>query len=204
MSEQQQLVPTEQQPVQPTQPNRSDVEYAVNMRNAEILSQSTIVPKEFKGNPPNCFIALGLAKRMNMNPFMVMQNVVIVNGRPSWPSQFIIATINSSGRFDDILKFDIKGSGDTLECRAYTDRNGEKLVGTLVTMAMAKGEGWLSKDGSKWRTMPELMIQYRAATFFGRLYCPDLLNGMYATEEVEDIEHRTVRSSPVQKKAGTA
>lgn len=209
MSEQQtQMVPVqpEQRPaeVRIDKPSRADAEYAVNMRNAEILASSDLVPKQFKNNPPNCFIALGLAKRMDMNPFMVMQNIVIVNGKPSWPGQFIIATINASGRFDDILKYDVKGNGDTLECRAYAQRNGETLIGPTVTMAMAKAEGWLSKDGSKWRTMPELMIQYRSATFFGRLYCPDLLNGMYSTEEVEDVEGapKTVRRSPVQRRGG--
>lgn len=206
MSEQQQqMIPAQTQPPvqQPVKPY-IEMEHPVNLKSAELLASSNIVPAQFQNNPANCFIALGIAKRMNINPFMVMQNVVIVKGRPTWPAQFIIATINSSGRFDDILKFDIKGSGDTLECRAYTSRNGETLIGPTVTMNMAKGEGWLAKDGSKWRTMPELMIQYRSATFFGRLYCPDLLNGMYSTEEVEDIdgEKKQIRRSPIQGKAG--
>ena len=206
MSEQQ----TEQAPnnvpqVQKPVPIMQDNDYPVNLNSARLLADSTIVPKQFQGNPANCFVALGLAKRMGMNPFMVMQNVVIVNGRPSWPSQFIIATINSSGRFDDILKYEIQGSGESLQCRAYTKYNGELIYGTTVTMAMAKAEGWLASNGSKWRTMPELMIQYRSATFFGRLFCPDLLNGMYTTEEVEDIDgtHKKIRRSPVQGKAGT-
>lgn len=207
MSEQQQLAPVtpEQLPAKQEQ-LRQENEYPVNLNSARLLAESTIVPKQFQGNVSNCFIALGLAKRMGMNPFMVMQNVVIVNGRPTWPGQFIIATINASGRFDDILKFEATGAGDTLECKAYTTRNGEKIVGPTISMAMAKGEGWLAKDGSKWRTMPELMIKYRSATFFGRLYCPDLLNGMYSTEEVEDVDgtHRSVKRSPLQRKAGQA
>lgn len=204
MSEQQQQMVPAQQPAPPPVKPFNEMEFPVNLKSAEILASSNIVPTQFQGNPANCFIALGIAKRMNINPFMVMQNVVIVKGRPTWPAQFIIATINSSGRFDDILKFDLKGSGDTLECRAYTSRNGEPLYGPTITMAMAKGEGWLAKDGSKWRTMPELMIQYRSASFFGRLYCPDLLNGMYSTEEVEDMdgEKKQIRRSPIQGKAG--
>jgi hypothetical protein len=55
---------------------------------------------------------------------------------------------------------------------------------------MAKAEGWFAKNGSKWKTMPELMLRYRAAAFFGRLYAPDVLNGMHATEEAEDIGDR--------------
>jgi hypothetical protein len=52
---------------------------------------------------------------------------------------------------------------------------------------MAKAEGWLTKTGSKWITMPELMLKYRAAAFFGRLYAPEVLMGMQTSEEVIDI-----------------
>jgi hypothetical protein len=52
---------------------------------------------------------------------------------------------------------------------------------------MAKAEGWFGKNGSKWKTMPDLMLRYRAATFFGRLYCPELLMGMKVQEEVIDV-----------------
>ena len=56
-------------------------------------------------------------------------------------------------------------------------------------MQMAKEEGWLTKSGSKWKTMPDLMIRYRAAAFFGRLYAPDIIMGMQASDEIEDISH---------------
>ncbi len=66
---------------------------------------------------------------------------------------------------------------------------GETLEGPVVTMDMAKAEGWLDKAGSKWKTMPELMMRYRAAAFFGRLYAPEITMGMHSTEEVIDIQH---------------
>ncbi len=53
---------------------------------------------------------------------------------------------------------------------------------------MAEAEGWSKKSGSKWKTMPELMLSYRAATFFGRMYCPDLLMGMQTQDELQDIK----------------
>ena len=56
-------------------------------------------------------------------------------------------------------------------------------------MAMANAEGWVSKAGSKWKTMPELMMRYRAAAFFGRLYAPEITMGMHSVEEVVDIQH---------------
>src|SRR5690606_28728464 len=57
---------------------------------------------------------------------------------------------------------------------------------------MAHAEGWVSKNGSKWKTMPELMIRYRAAAFFGRLYAPEITMGMHTQEEVMDIPYEDV------------
>ena len=70
---------------------------------------------------------------------------------------------------------------------AYDLANGDKLEGPKITMQMAKEEGWLGKSGSKWKTMPELMIRYRSAAFFGRLYAPEILMGMQTMEEVVDV-----------------
>ena len=66
---------------------------------------------------------------------------------------------------------------------------GEPVEGPAVTMAMAKAEGWIDKAGSKWKTMPELMMRYRAAAFFGRLYAPEITMGMHSVDEVVDIQH---------------
>lgn len=165
--------------------------FKMAQREATLLSTSSIVPKEYQGNMSNCFIALDMAIRVNMSPMMVMQNLYIINGRPSWSSQFIIALINRSGRYKTELQFEISGKGDTLSCYAWAeDQNGHKTEGPIVTMAMAKAEGWVSKNGSKWKTMPEIMIRYRAASFFGRFNCPDLLMGIsYSNDEIiEGIE----------------
>jgi hypothetical protein len=67
------------------------------------------------------------------------------------------------------------------------DGSGEVLESTPVTIAMAKAEGWHGKNGSKWKTMPEQMLRYRAATFFARAYCPEITLGMRTQEEIIDI-----------------
>lgn len=83
----------------------------------------------------------------------------------------------------------MSGEGDKRACKAWTnDKAGERLEGPEVSIAMAKAEGWYEKTGSKWKTMPELMLRYRAAAFFGRLYAPDVLMGMQTAEEVIDVE----------------
>ena len=153
-------------------------------RIAKLLSSSDLVPNQYKGNIANTMVALEMAFRMNASPLMVMQNLHIIHGRPSWASSFIIASINSCGKFGT-LRF----KSDDKSCRAVaTDRStGEIIEGPLVTMEMAKQEGWIDKAGSKWKTMPELMLKYRAAAFFGRLYCPEIMMGLYSADETIDI-----------------
>jgi len=124
-----------------------------------------------------------------------MQNIYVVHGKPSFSSKFAIAMINASGRFEGNTRFNLEGKGDNLSCYAYATYRGEKepIKGHTVTMKMAKDEKWIDKTGSKWKTMPEKMIKYRAASFFANEYCADLLLGMSIQEELEDITPREVK-----------
>jgi len=157
-------------------------------RIANLLCQSSIVPMNFQGrsNFGNCVIALEMSRRLGMSVLAVMQGMYVVKGRPAWSAQFITSAINCSKLFTR-LQFETEGEGNSLRCRAWAFERatGKKLLGTWITMDMAQKEGWSTKDGSKWRTMPDQMIRYRAAAFFGRLYCPDILMGLYAPDEVE-------------------
>jgi len=115
--------------------------------------------------------------------------MVPIHGKPTWSASFLIATVNSCGRFSP-MRFRWVGKEGTDEwgCRAYAverDSNLE-LVGALVTIAMAKVEGWYGKSGSKWKTMPEQMLQYRAGAFWCRTYAPEIALGMHTSEEVQD------------------
>jgi hypothetical protein len=160
-------------------------------RIAKALASSTLIPTQFQGQQgfANCLVALEIANRMNISPFLAMQHLHVIHGRPSWSSSFIIAMVNGSGRFSP-LRFEMSGEGDSLTCYAVaTDvKSEQELKGPTITIAMAKKEGWFSKNGSKWQTMPELMIRYRAAAFWGRLYASDLLLGIQSQEEVVDVE----------------
>jgi hypothetical protein len=160
-------------------------------RIAKALASSTLIPPQFQGQQgfANCLVALEIAGRMNISPFLCMQHLHIIHGRPSWSSAFIIAMVNGCGRFTP-LRFEISGEGDSLACYAVaTDiKTNQELKGPTITMAMAKKEGWATKSGSKWITMPELMIRYRAAAFWGRLFAGDLLVGLQTQEEVIDVE----------------
>lgn len=179
------------------------------------LTTSNLVPENYRGetNMGNALIALDMANRMGISPLMVMQNLHVIEGRPSWASSFIISALNSSGLFSPVrFKVEDLGEADasydkwtgpkgarekvstkikirdrSFQAFAIEKATGEVLEGPVVTISMAVAEGWYSKPGSKWQTMPDLMGRYRAAAFFGRLYAPHILNGMHTEDEVLDL-----------------
>jgi hypothetical protein len=209
--------------------------FELMQRAAKLLSASTLVPTVFrnqivkKGNSnngwvetvednpnalPNCVIALNMSARMGADPLMIMQNLYVIEGRPSWSSQFVISAINTCGRYSP-LRFDLSEAGEPQEvsytasegygkerknvtkkvtvrhqtCVAWAieRETGQRLESPKITIQMAIDEGWLTKNGSKWQTMPELMLRYRAAAFFGRLYSPEILMGLQTAEETHDV-----------------
>lgn len=176
-----------------------EISFVAGQRMARALCSSPLVPDAYRGeaNMPSALIALELAQRLHASPLMVMQNLSVIRGKPSWSSQFIIAALNSCGRFSP-LRFTITGTGDEKTCVAWAVElaTGEKLEGPPVSIAMAKAEGWYGKDGSKWKTMPDLMLRYRSAAFFGRLYAPDVLAGMSTSEEIVDVQGQVVDTQP--------
>ena len=193
-------------------------------RIAKALSNSTLVPVAYQNNISNTLVALEMANRSGMSPMMVMQNLDIIQGRPGWNSKYVIAAINACGRFAP-LKFKLQELGkknvpysywageknnkrketstieiNDMRCVAWTtDSKGEVLEGPAVTIEMAVKEGWYTKNESKWPTMPEVMIRYRAAKFFGNFYVPEVLLGMPTSDEIFDIEY--IEVNPTNKNA---
>lgn len=158
-------------------------------RIATLFSASTMVPQHFQGNVANCLIALNYADRLQADPFMVMQNMYIVHGRPGVEAKLVIALINQSGKYSEPLKFKFDGTGDDYGCAAWTReaKSGEVVEGPKVNWKMVKAEGWDSKSGTKWKTIPDLMFRYRAASWFANVHCPELKLGMSTVEEIHDF-----------------
>lgn len=204
--------------------------FAMLQRAASLLANSTLVPeayrkwikdkddkygqlKENDAAISNCVIALNMAQRLEADPIMIMQNLYVVEGRPSWSSQFIIAALNTTGRFSplrfkisepvkktvevttvswanrqrQVKKENIEIQDRTCIAWAIEKETGERLESPPISIEMAAKEGWLTKKGSKWQTMPDLMLRYRAATLFGRLYAPEKLMGLQTEEESRDV-----------------
>lgn len=164
--------------------------FELMQRQCKALAASTLVPQQFQGNLPNCLIALEMAQRIGASPLMVMQNLYVVHGRPGWSAKFLIASFNQCGRFSAI-RFEWSGARDTDNwgCKAYATElsSGEKIVGPLITIALAKKEGWHQKSGSKWQTIPELMLMYRSAAWMVNTHAPEISMGLNTAEELGDV-----------------
>lgn len=162
----------------------------LSFRTARMLSTSALVPEQYRNSPENCLVAIDIANRMGISPLMVMQNLYVVKGKPSWSGSFCAAAINGSGRFSPLeYKFVGEPGKPTYGCYAEAVRlaNNSRCYSDTITLAMAQAEGWLNKPGSKWKTMPVQMMMYRAAAFFARAHCSDILLGLPTYEEVQDV-----------------
>lgn len=159
-------------------------------RTADMLSKAGIIPQQYRGKPGDCLIAIDMANRMGISPIMVMQSSQIVQGNFTWRGSACKALIDGCGKFRNSRYVTVgkPGSSDW-GCRlvAVRTRTGETVSGPTVTWKMAVDEGWVNKNGSKWRTMPEIMMRYRAASFFAKTECPEVLMGFQTAEEQMDI-----------------
>lgn len=197
-------------------------------RVALTYAYSDIVPDIFKVSKDNaekkavanCAVVLEMAARIgkNVSALAVMQNLTVIKGKPTLSSKFLIATINSYGKFN-MLKFKFRNLGkvgnvnyteyvydevakksrpvakvfdgsniDDIECIAWTTEKGstDVIESSPITIKLAIQEGWYQKNGSKWKTMTQQMLRYRAASFWSNVNCPEVSMGMATEEEVID------------------
>ena len=166
------------------------------LRAAQMLSQTSIIPQSYQGKPQDCFVAIEMANRMGVSPMVVMQNMYVVKGKPSWAGQACTMLINSCGKFKDVKHIYTGEKGKPNRgCYVTATRisDGSQVDGVEVTMQMAQSEGWTSN--SKWRNMPELMLAYRASAFFARVYCPEAMMGVQTAEEVYDADSAPINAA---------
>lgn len=158
-------------------------------RMAQLLMASEIAPQNYRGKLSDCVIAIDMANRMGVSPIVIMQNSQIVQGNFAWKGTACKAMIDGCGKYRKSYYVEVGTRGEDswgyyLEA---VDKEDKIVKGVTVDIAMAKSEGWYGKSGSKWKTMPELMLKYRAAAFFFRTECASLAMGFLTAEEQEDI-----------------
>lgn len=154
---------------------------------ANIMAKSDIIPVHYRGKPENTFIAVQTAYRMNIDPMLVMQNTFVVSGKLGMNTSFAISLLNQSGIIKGTIKYKVEGEGNDLSVTASaTLAKTDEEISANVSMKMAIAEGWVRNN--KYKTMPEHMLKYRAATFLIRLHLPEVLNGLQTVEELEDVK----------------
>ena len=163
--------------------------YNQSLAMAQTLSKSEIIPQSYKGKPADCLIAIDIANRLGLSPAIVMQNSQCVRGTFTWKGSACKAMIDGCGRYQKTRYVYVGEEGkDSYGCYLEAiDNDGDIIKGVPVTIAMAKKEGWYNKDGSKWQTMSDLMLKYRAAAFFMRTECASIAMGFLTKEEIEDV-----------------
>jgi hypothetical protein len=153
---------------------------------SQIMAKSDIIPAHYRNKPENVFVAIQTAYRMDLDPMLVMQNTFVIAGKLGMNSSFAISLANSSGLFAGGIRYEVVGDGGTLQVKAYAmlKSNGEE-ISYIIGMKEAIAENWTKNP--KYKSLPELMLRYRAATLLIRTHVPEVINGMHMVEEIEDI-----------------
>lgn len=165
----------------------------------KMFASSSLVPAAYQGKAMDCTIAVDMANRMGLSPMMVMQNLYVVQGKPSWSGQACTSMIIASGKFKNVHhEYTGEKGTDSWGCYLEAERLEDHVIvkGAEVTIKMAKDEKWYEKNGSKWKTMPELMLAYRASAFFARVHIPNALMGCAVEGEAEDIAREKPQQAP--------
>lgn len=148
---------------------------------ANMLADSELVPKDFKGKPGNCLIAMQWGSELGLKPLQALSNIAVVNGRAALWGDAVIALVRSSPLCEYVRESD---DGHTATCRVK--RRGEAEHVTTFSMDDAKQAGLANKQGP-WTQYPKRMRQMRARAFALRDVFPDVLRGMPMAEEVQDM-----------------
>ena len=147
---------------------------------SKYLADSDLVPKDFKGKPANCLIAMQWGAELGLKALQAIQNLAVINGRPALWGDAVIAIVRGSPLCEYVNESD---DGETATCRVK--RKGEPEQVRTFSMEDARKAGLAGKQGP-WTSYPKRMRQMRARAFALRDVFPDVLRGMPVAEELMD------------------
>lgn len=174
---------------------------------ASVFARSNLVPDHYKGKPAEILIALDSARNLGVDGMVFLQSTTVISGRQGMSASLITSLVQRSGLVKGAIRFEEDETSEMVEgmknmrCRAWAieKETGEKLIGPWVDLKMAKAEGWFRNP--KYKSMPGIMLEKRALTFFARRFFPETLNGMHEATELEDMRESfhdlpTMNSAP--------
>jgi hypothetical protein len=153
------------------------------------LADSDLVPKDFKGKPGNCLIAMQWGAELGLKPLQALSNIAVINGRAALWGDAVIALVRSSPLCEYVQESD---DGHTATCRVKRRGEAEQVV--TFSVDDAKAAGLHGKQGP-WTQYPKRMRQMRARAFALRDVFPDVLRGMPVAEEVFDTPTNVIDPS---------
>ena len=154
------------------------------MRFSDILASSTMVPRDFQGKPGNVLVAIQWGREVGLGPLQALQNIAVINGRPSIWGDAAIALVR--GHPDCLsVQEGVEGEGEARQGWCEVTRRGEQPQRRTFSVADAKRAGLWGKSGP-WTQYPDRMLQLRARGFAIRDVFPDALRGVMTREEAED------------------
>ena len=155
------------------------------MKYADLLSKSSFVPKDFKGKAGDILVAVQMGSEMGLPPIQALQNIAVINGRPSVWGDAALAICQSHPKYESIQE-KIVGTGDSMMAECVIKRKGEEDYTVNFSVQDAKKAGLWGRQGP-WSNYPKRMLQMRARGFAIRDKFSDALKGMITREEAEDI-----------------
>jgi hypothetical protein len=157
------------------------------LKAAEIISKTDLVPKEYVGNPNKILVAMQFGAELGLKPLQAVQNIAVINGRPSIWGDIALAMVRNHHDFESYNEF-LEGTGDSMKGVAIIKRRSSAIEKRQeFSIADAKAAGLYGKTGP-WTQYQPRMLKLRARAFLLRDECGDILRGLSIAEESRDIE----------------
>ncbi|WP_287027931.1 recombinase RecT [Herbaspirillum sp.] len=137
------------------------------------------------GKPGNVLVAIQWGMEIGLKPMQAMQNIAVINGRPSIWGDAALALVKASPHYEDVIET-YEGTGDKKKAVCIAKRKGRTDVVSEFSVEDAKTAGLYKKSGP-WTQYPDRMLQMRARSFALRDQFPDVLKGLSIAEEAMDI-----------------
>jgi hypothetical protein len=154
-------------------------------RFATMVAKSDFAPKDFKGKPESCLLAIQHGSEIGLSPMQSLQNIACINGRPAIWGDAALAVAMASPVCEYVTE-KIDGDGESMVATCEAKRRGyEKPTVARFSVADAKKAGLWGKSGP-WSQYSRRMLQLRARGFALRDAFPDVLKGLVTAEEAQD------------------
>jgi len=153
---------------------------------SKLIAGSELAPRDFKGKPANVLIAMQMGVEVGLAPMQAIQNIAIINGRPSLWGDAALGVVQVHPDYEWHKEGDPTGDGDSRQAVFQIKRRGHEIHTTKFSMGDARKANLLGKPGP-WQQYPDRMLKLRARGFGLRDKFADALRGLSIAEEVMDI-----------------